>query len=129
MKLWCFVTGNVFLLQDLKKGLMSASGNSSNLIPVVHCMLFFIVILLYSGLKKRCNILFHFWNKDGFSNIFDRLLTCSFKMFFFFFFQMEMSWIIYYSDLIGFRGMLQIAFLPLLPCKTMYICSYIWLLI
>lgn len=50
---------------------MSASGNSSNLIPVVHCMLFFIVILLYSGLKKkkRCNILFHFWNKDGFSYI------------------------------------------------------------
>lgn len=32
---------------------MSASGNSSNLIPVVHCMLFFIVILLYSGLKKK----------------------------------------------------------------------------
>lgn len=31
---------------------MSASGNSSDLIPVVHCMLFFIVILLYSGLKK-----------------------------------------------------------------------------
>lgn len=29
------------------------------------------------------------------------------------------------SDMIGFRGMLQIAFLPLLPCKTMYICSYI----
>lgn len=53
MKLWCFVTGNVFLLQGLKKGLMSASGSSSNLIPVVHCMLFFIVILLYSGLKKK----------------------------------------------------------------------------
>ena len=32
---------------------MSASGNSSNLIPVVHCMLFFIVILLYSGLKTK----------------------------------------------------------------------------
>ena len=38
---------------------------------------------------------------------------------------MEMSWIIYYNDLIRFRGMLQIAFLPLLPCKTMYICSYL----
>lgn len=64
MKLWCFVTGNVFLLQGLKKnkkkGLMSTSGNSSNLIPVVHCMLFFIVILLYSGLKQKKGAISYF---------------------------------------------------------------------
>lgn len=42
-----------FLLQSLNKGVMSANGSSLNLILVVHCMLFFIVILLYSGLKTK----------------------------------------------------------------------------
>lgn len=38
---------------------------------------------------------------------------------------MEMSLIIYYNYLIGFRGMLQIALLPLLPCKTVYMLIYL----
>lgn len=44
---------------------MSASGNSSNLIPLVHCMLFFIVILLYSGLRKGAISYFTFETKMG----------------------------------------------------------------
>lgn len=68
----------------------SASGNSSNLIPLVYCMLSVFhchFIVLWFETEKRCNILFHFWNKDGFSDIFDRLLTCSFNVISSFFFQ------------------------------------------
>lgn len=46
---------------------------------------------------------------------------------FFFFFQMEMSWIIYLqlSHTIGFRGMLQIALFCLCYLVKLYICSYL----
>lgn len=110
---------------------MSSSGSSSNLIPVVRCMLFFIVILLFSGLKKKkVQYLISLLRQRWFLEYFDELLTCSFKIIFFLFWNWDvMDNLLQWSEMIGFRGMLQIAFLPLLPCKTMYICSYIWLLI
>lgn len=40
-----------------------------NLIPLVFCILFFIVILLYSGLKKGAISYFIFETKMDFSNI------------------------------------------------------------
>lgn len=44
---------------------MSASGNSSNLIPVVHCYAVSLSFLLYSGLKKGAISYFTFETKMG----------------------------------------------------------------
>lgn len=94
---------------------------------LVHCKLFFIVILLLSRLKtRRCNILFRFWNKDAFLILWQSFNLYFFKICSFLFFPNGniIDNLLHWSD-VGLMGILHIALLPLLPFVKLYICSYL----
>lgn len=67
----------------------SASGNSSNLIPLVYCMLSVFhchfIVLWFETEKKGAISYFTFETKMASLIFFDRLLTCSFNVISFFF--------------------------------------------